>query len=56
MAARANGAFTIAMKRGTVTDIGYRYCTLLQRNDGYGYFAPRKKERGLSQFLKKACD
>ena len=37
MAARANGQFTIATRRGTVTDIGYRYCTRLQRNDGYGY-------------------
>ena len=44
MAARANGAFTIATRRGTVTDIGYRYCTLLQRNDGYGYLTPNMKE------------
>jgi len=34
MAARANGAFTIATRSGTVTDIGYRYRTRLQRNDG----------------------
>ena len=46
MAARANGAFTIATQRGTVTDIGYRYCTRLQRNDGYSYLSARKKERG----------
>ena len=44
MAARANGAFTIATRRGTVTDIGYRYCTRLQRNDGYGYLTPSMKE------------
>jgi hypothetical protein len=49
MAARANGQFTIATRRGTVTDIGYRYCTRLQRNDGYGYLIPRKKELVLSQ-------
>ena len=46
MAARANGAFTIATQRGTVSDIGNRYCIRLQRNDGYGYPTPRKKERG----------
>jgi hypothetical protein len=37
MAARANGQFTIATQHGPVTDIGYRYCTRLQRNDGYAY-------------------
>jgi len=44
MAARANGAFTIATRRGTVTDIGYRYCTRLQRNDGYGYLTQSIRE------------
>ncbi len=37
MAAKANGAFTITTKQGKVTDIGYRYCTRLQRDDGYAY-------------------
>jgi hypothetical protein len=47
MASKANGAFTIATKRGTVTDIGYRYCTRLQRNDGYGYLTAGKEERSF---------
>jgi len=37
MATKANGAFTITTKQGKVTDIGYRYCTRLQRDDGYMY-------------------
>ena len=44
MATRANGAFTIATRRGTVSDIGYRYCTRLQRNDGYSYLIQRMKK------------
>ena len=47
MASKASGALTIATRAGTVTDIGYRYCTRLQRNDGYGYLIPRKEERGF---------
>jgi hypothetical protein len=47
MASKANGALTIATKRGTVTDIGYRYCTRLQHNDGYGYLIVRKEARGF---------
>ena len=47
MASKANGAFTIATKKGTVTDIGHRYCTRLQRNDGYGYLMARKQEWGF---------
>jgi 5-methylcytosine-specific restriction endonuclease McrA len=47
MASRASGALTIATRKGTVTDIGYRYCTRLQRNDGYGYLMARKGERGF---------
>jgi hypothetical protein len=44
MASKASGALTIATKRGTVTDIGYRYCTRLQGNDGYGYLLAGKEE------------
>lgn len=47
MANKASGAFTISTKKGAVTDIGYRYCTLLQRNDGYGYLVSRKAECGF---------
>ncbi len=42
MASKASGALTIATKKGAVADIGYRYCTRLQRNDGYGYLVSRK--------------
>jgi len=38
MAAKASGSFSIATKRGVVTDIGKNYCRKLQRADGYGYF------------------
>jgi hypothetical protein len=37
MAAKASGAFTITTTTGLVTDIGHRYCTCLQRADGYSY-------------------
>ncbi len=37
MAAKANGAFTIATAHGTVTDVGKQYCRKLQQADGYGY-------------------
>jgi hypothetical protein len=37
MSAKANGAFTIATAKGTVTDIGKNYCRILQHADGYGY-------------------
>jgi 5-methylcytosine-specific restriction endonuclease McrA len=35
MSAKASGAFTIATAQGRVTDIGKKYCRLLQRRDGY---------------------
>jgi hypothetical protein len=38
---------TIATKQATVTDISYRYCTRLQRNDGYSYLIARKEKRGF---------
>lgn len=44
MANKASGAFTITTNKRTVTDIGYRYCTRLQRNDGYGYLTPGKED------------
>jgi cobalamin-dependent methionine synthase I len=37
MSAKANGGFTIATNKGSVTDIGKNYCRLLQKADGYGY-------------------
>ena len=37
MAAKANGAFTIATETGSIPDVGRKYCQVLQRADGYGY-------------------
>jgi 5-methylcytosine-specific restriction endonuclease McrA len=37
MSAKADGGFTIATAKGSVTDVGKNYCRLLQRADGYGY-------------------
>jgi 5-methylcytosine-specific restriction endonuclease McrA len=37
MAARAKGSFTITTATGTITDVGKKYCRVLQRTDGYGY-------------------
>lgn len=37
MAAKASGYFTITTKKGTIPDIGKKYCRKLQRADGYGY-------------------
>jgi hypothetical protein len=56
MAARANGQFTIATRLGAVTDIGYRYCVRLQRNDGYGYLTSRMKKPILPSCPKTVPD
>lgn len=48
MSAKAQGSFTIATHRGTVTDIGKNYCRCLQRADGYGYVLKKRKEGGNS--------
>lgn len=37
MAARAKGSFTITTATGTITDVGKKYCRVLQQADGYGY-------------------
>ena len=37
MSAKASGSFTTATGSATVTDIGSRYCQLVQQADGYGY-------------------
>ncbi len=34
---KAKGAFTISTTKGKVTDIGKKYCQVLQKADGYGY-------------------
>jgi hypothetical protein len=37
LAVRETGNFNISTKNGVVQGISYRYCRLLQRNDGYNY-------------------
>lgn len=37
LAVRESGNFNISTKNGIVQGINYRYCRLLQRNDGYNY-------------------
>ena len=37
VAIKASGNFTIQTKTGKVPDIPHRFCTLIQRGDGYGY-------------------
>jgi 5-methylcytosine-specific restriction endonuclease McrA len=37
MSAKAKGGFTIYTSLGKVTDIGKKYCQVLQKADGYGY-------------------
>jgi hypothetical protein len=37
MSAKEKGGFTITTAQGKITDVGKKYCHLLQRADGYGY-------------------
>ena len=37
VAVRASGSFNIQSSEGLVQGISHRYCTLIQRSDGYGY-------------------
>ena len=37
VAVRASGSFNIQTPQGAVQGISYRYCQVVQRNDGYGY-------------------
>ena len=37
VAIRASGNFNIATEEGTIQGINHKYCTLISRNDGYGY-------------------
>ena len=37
MSARAKGSFTITTAQGKITDVGKKYCRVLQQADGYGY-------------------
>jgi 5-methylcytosine-specific restriction endonuclease McrA len=44
VAVRASGSFNIQTAQGVIQGIGYRYCQVLQRADGYGY-----SQRGTSE-------
>ena len=37
VAVRASGSFNIQTAQSLIQGISYRYCTLIQRGDGYGY-------------------
>ena len=37
VAIKATGSFSITTRERTVTDISYRYCQIIHRNDGYSY-------------------
>jgi len=37
MSAREKGGFAITTAQGKITDVGKKYCRVLQRADGYGY-------------------
>lgn len=37
VAVRASGSFNIQTSKGLVQGVSHRYCTLVQRGDGYGY-------------------
>ena len=37
MSAKARGGFTIVTATGSVSDIGKKYCHIVQRADGYSY-------------------
>ena len=42
VAVRSSGRFNIETKNGLVKDIGYKYCHLIQRGDGYLYNYERR--------------
>ena len=43
VAVRASGSFNIQTSMGVVQGISYKHCTLIQRNDGYGYSTKGKQ-------------
>ena len=45
VAVRSRGYFNIETKSSLAKDIGYKFCRLLQRNDGYSY---NYKERDVA--------
>jgi 5-methylcytosine-specific restriction endonuclease McrA len=53
VAVRASGSFNIQSAQGVIQGISHRFCTLIQRADGYGYslttMASEKGEAGMGQ-------
>lgn len=46
VAVRSNGYFNITTEKETIQGIGYKYCTLVQKTDGYAY-----SMKGANRFL-----
>lgn len=44
VAIRKSGYFDIRTSGGTVQGISHKYCTVIQRNDGYGYTLKQRRE------------
>ncbi|CDH43351.1 MAG: hypothetical protein IPL59_22260 [Candidatus Competibacteraceae bacterium] len=40
VAIRASGSFNLQTAQGVIQGMGYRYCKVIQRADGYGYSQP----------------
>lgn len=40
VAVRSSGSFNIKTDKGTVTDVSWKYCSLLQKADGYAFSSP----------------
>ena len=38
VAIRKTGSFNVQAEHGAVQGISHKYCTLIQRSDGYGYY------------------
>ena len=52
VAVRASGSFNIQTAQGVIQGIGYRYCKVIQRADGYGYsqqLNPKEAERSSAR-------
>jgi 5-methylcytosine-specific restriction endonuclease McrA len=55
VAVRSSGSFNIQTPSGVIQGVSHRYCRLIQRTDGYGYFYSAKKgEAGLGDAMRRA--
>lgn len=57
VAVRSTGSFNIQTGDGVIQGISHRYCTVVQRGDGYGYIQnpTTEKEHGKSKALSRAA-